>query len=91
MNTELGPLPPCYFTHPFGRELWNDDQMRTYAAAAVAAERERWPDLIRQAMLDTAEDGDDEYAAQEADRITERLLRVLWPNTTDDRPSVRSI
>jgi hypothetical protein len=41
MSAELCPLPPCYFTHPFGRELWNDEQMHSYAAAAVAAERER--------------------------------------------------
>jgi hypothetical protein len=65
-------------------EILHMDTLRRIVAAAVAAERERWPDLIRQAMLDTAEDGDDEYAAQEADRITERLLCVLWPNTTDD-------
>jgi hypothetical protein len=45
--------------------------------AGKAAERERLPDMIRQALLDTAADGDGEYAAQEADRLTERLLQGL--------------
>ena len=45
---ELPPLPEPYFTHPFGRELWHDDQMRAYAAAAVAAERERCAKLCEE-------------------------------------------
>ena len=57
------------------------DQMRAYgdarASAAILADRAAWPDMIRQALLDTAEEGDGEYASQEADRITERILQGL--------------
>ena|SRR5574337_120824 len=41
----LGPLPKSEATerHPF---KYTADQMRAYAAAAVAAERERWQELV---------------------------------------------
>ena len=42
----LPPLPPPYFTHPFGRELWHDEQMRNYAQQAVDAQIERIVDRM---------------------------------------------
>ena len=75
MSAELGPLPPCYFTHPFGRELWNDEQVRAYTAAAVAAERERCAQVCE---LHSRLTWNDDRKAQS--RVLAEEIR-RWPNT----------
>jgi hypothetical protein len=44
MNDNLPPLPPHTKVTAFGA-MWTADQMRAYAAAAVATERERFFEL----------------------------------------------
>lgn len=63
---ELPPLTEPYFTHPFGRELWHDEQMRAYAAAAVAAEREQCAKLCDPSNSDRPDDWT-EYAKVRAE------------------------
>jgi hypothetical protein len=62
MSDQLPPLPEpdthC-FDEDTGRDCWSysADQLRAYAAAAVAAERENWRDKVDVLLLYGGSDG----------------------------------
>ncbi len=52
------------------------DAIRAAVSAELKAEREQLLDRVRQALLDTSEEGDGDYA----DSLFERILQGMWPN-----------
>jgi hypothetical protein len=69
LSDGLGPLPEPYkkvrivedADYPIDLHLYSPEQMRAYATAAVAAERERCADAVRATPTHTWVDGSDQW------------------------------